>query len=97
MSPLAFLAVESLSNTTLLLLAKVTLILIAAWISRMILRRSNPRWRILTWRVATVGLNMRRTDELQCPVLHDSSPSRDSRGNCRTKPCRDNNQFCTID
>ena len=37
-------------------IAKVTVVLIVAWISHLYLRGSNPRWRILVWRVTAVGL-----------------------------------------
>jgi len=50
------LTVESLSNTFILLLTKITAILVVAWLSHLVLRRSNPRWRILVWRVSVVGL-----------------------------------------
>lgn len=48
-------AAVSLTSTTLLLV-KVTLILFVAWTSHALLRHSNPRWRILLWRVSVIGL-----------------------------------------
>ena len=56
MSPANFLVIESLSSAPIFLLAKMTAILAAAWITHLLLRSSNPRWRILVWRVSTVGL-----------------------------------------
>ena len=46
---------ESMSFTTILLL-KVTAILMVAWLIQTMLRRSNPRWRILLWRCTAIGL-----------------------------------------
>ena len=36
-------------------LARITLLLIVAWLLHGLLARANPRWRVLVWRVAAVG------------------------------------------
>ena len=38
------------------LLLKITAILFAAWLAHRVLARTNPRWRVLLWRVTAVGL-----------------------------------------
>ena len=38
------------------LLARVTMVLAAAWLCEAALRGGNPRWRILTWRAAAIGI-----------------------------------------
>ena len=38
------------------LLLKITAILFAAWLAHLVLKRTNPRWRVLLWRVTAVGL-----------------------------------------
>jgi beta-lactamase regulating signal transducer with metallopeptidase domain/protocatechuate 3,4-dioxygenase beta subunit/Leucine-rich repeat (LRR) protein len=37
-------------------LLKITGILLAAWLAHLALMRTNPRWRVLLWRIAAVGL-----------------------------------------
>ncbi len=49
------------------ILVKTTLFLGAAWVAHVLLRRANPRWRVLLWRGAAVGL-------LTIPVLRASLP-----------------------
>ena len=39
-----------------LLLLKGTAILLAAWLAHLALARTNPRWRVVLWRVTAVGL-----------------------------------------
>ena len=56
MSSANLLALESLGSTPFFLLAKMTAILAVAWIAHLQMRSSNPRWRILGWRVTAVGL-----------------------------------------
>jgi len=55
MNLLNLLDIESMSTTGVLLL-KFTLVLIVAWLLQATLRRSNPRWRILVWRMSAIGL-----------------------------------------
>ena len=38
------------------LLLKITALLFAAWLGHLALKRTNPRWRVLLWRVTAVGL-----------------------------------------
>ncbi|WP_337173934.1 carboxypeptidase regulatory-like domain-containing protein [Paludisphaera sp.] len=42
--------------TGLLIVLKATAVLAAAWLCHAALARANPRWRVLTWRCATIGL-----------------------------------------
>ncbi|AMV36284.1 carboxypeptidase regulatory-like domain-containing protein [Planctomyces sp. SH-PL62] len=39
----------------LLLIARATAVLAAAWVATAALRRANPRWRVLAWRSAALG------------------------------------------
>lgn len=39
----------------LIVVAKLTLLLAAAWIAHKALARTNPRWRVLVWRLAAAG------------------------------------------
>ncbi|HVA46847.1 MAG TPA: carboxypeptidase regulatory-like domain-containing protein [Pirellulales bacterium] len=43
-------------NATLVLLSKVTVVLAMAWIFHAILARSNPRWRVLVWRMTALAM-----------------------------------------
>jgi beta-lactamase regulating signal transducer with metallopeptidase domain/peroxiredoxin len=43
-------------NATLVLLSKVTVVLAMAWILHAILARSNPRWRVLVWRMTALAV-----------------------------------------
>jgi len=38
------------------LLLKLTAILSAAWLAHLAIARTNPRWRVVLWRVTAVGL-----------------------------------------
>ena len=49
------------------ILVKTTLFLVAMWIAHFLLRRANPRWRVLLWRGAAVGL-------LAVPILRAALP-----------------------
>jgi len=40
----------------LLLVAKITMLLSAAWLLHALFAHGNPRWRVLVWRTATVGV-----------------------------------------
>ena len=40
------------------ILARISLVLAAAWLAHAALARVNPRWRVLTWRVAAVAVLM---------------------------------------
>ncbi len=55
MSFLDFLPSE-LFTSAVLPLAKVTVVLTVAWMTHMMLRRRNPGWRILIWRISGIGL-----------------------------------------
>ncbi len=48
-------------------LAKVTILLGIAWLVHSLLRRANPRWRVLLWRAAAVGM-------LLIPLCHLVTP-----------------------
>jgi len=48
-------ATNSGSNIALFM-TKITMILATVWLSHRVLRHSNPRWRILGWRISVVGL-----------------------------------------
>ena len=40
----------------IIILARISTILLAAWILHALLRNNNPRWRILLWRVTSLGI-----------------------------------------
>jgi len=40
----------------IVLLLKITGVLLATWLAHLVLRRTNPRWRVFLWRVTAVGL-----------------------------------------
>lgn len=52
----AFFANPSMVPAWAMLLAKVTLILGVGWLLHGMLGRANPRWRVLAWRLAAVGV-----------------------------------------
>lgn len=55
-------------NGVLLLSAKVTLLLLVAWMVHLCLPRANPRWRVWLWRSALVGVTL-------LPIFERLTPS----------------------
>ncbi len=58
---------ELIASPVIALLAKATLLLSAGWILHRILRPANPRWRVLLWRTALVGLGLLPVLQLLVP------------------------------
>ncbi len=68
---------ETLTNLppTALLLAKITLLLAIAWLLHAASFRSNPRWRVMLWRVAMLGLCLLPVAEFAAPKLQMTLPA----------------------
>ncbi len=52
----------------IIILVKVTVLLALAWLAHLILKRANPRWRMLLWRGTAIGL-------IAMPILMLSMPA----------------------
>jgi beta-lactamase regulating signal transducer with metallopeptidase domain/thiol-disulfide isomerase/thioredoxin/DNA-binding beta-propeller fold protein YncE len=55
--------------TVLLLIAKISVLLVVAWLLRFALVRANPRWRVLVWRSSGVGIVLLAVLAVSPPIL----------------------------